>query len=445
MKMNLRQNNAITLIALVITIIILLILAGVTIVALTGDNGLLNRAGEAKSVSDQANEIEMLEAEARGSFDKNGVLVVGTLNSNINSHIRGATTDDATTFPLKVTFSTTGNNYLIDEDGNVIADMPETTTPPTTAVAENTKYNDGTKTAVIPKGFRVSSNATEQTIDTGLVVYDGNNNEWVWIPVPDASVMYTTTGAPYTLRGSTGVKASMASKSEILSGKARTTPGKISSPYYKEPDLVTSYDNDATAQTAGFNNLLAMAQGLVKDYEEMIKSVEKYNGFYVGRYELTGSVTSPEEKTGVSLTNQNWYNLYKACKGFTVNGVVESRMIWGCQWDVICIFVADSNHDITDSRSWGNHNDSSENALISGKSGSKQNTGYSEHWNAKKIYDIAGNCYEWSQEGYDNFSRAIRGGYYGLSGNRYSASCFSGGSPNNSRDYYSTRPTLYIK
>lgn len=43
MEKNLRKNNAITLIALIITIIILLILAGVAIAVLTGDNGLFSR------------------------------------------------------------------------------------------------------------------------------------------------------------------------------------------------------------------------------------------------------------------------------------------------------------------------------------------------------------------------------------------------------------------
>ena len=49
MEKNLRKNNGITLIALVITIVILLILAGITIASLTGDNGLFSRAQQAKN------------------------------------------------------------------------------------------------------------------------------------------------------------------------------------------------------------------------------------------------------------------------------------------------------------------------------------------------------------------------------------------------------------
>ncbi len=52
------KEKAITLIALVITIIVLLILAGVTIATLTGDNGILTRATEAKNKTEQAQKDE---------------------------------------------------------------------------------------------------------------------------------------------------------------------------------------------------------------------------------------------------------------------------------------------------------------------------------------------------------------------------------------------------
>ena len=52
--MNTRKNNGITLIALVITIIVLLILAGVSVMTLSGDNGLINRTIGAKNTSDRA-------------------------------------------------------------------------------------------------------------------------------------------------------------------------------------------------------------------------------------------------------------------------------------------------------------------------------------------------------------------------------------------------------
>ena len=58
MKINLKQRNGITLIALVITIVVLLILAGVTIAMLTGENGILGKAttAKAKSAEEEARE-----------------------------------------------------------------------------------------------------------------------------------------------------------------------------------------------------------------------------------------------------------------------------------------------------------------------------------------------------------------------------------------------------
>ena len=141
----------------------------------------------------------------------------------------------------------------------------------------------------------------------------------------------------------------------------------------------------------------------------MIDSVKKNGGFYVGRYELSSAGT---KKNQASLTNTNWYNLYKACKDIDSSGVVTA-MIWGCQWDQVCKFINTSGDKVslTNSTSYGNYSNSSGNANVSGK-GSKQVTGYSDYWKANNIYDIAGNCYEWTQEANYTDDRAIRGGYY---------------------------------
>ena len=63
MKLNFkgRREKGITLIALVITIIVLLILAGVTIATLTGDNGILTKANEAKTITNEKDEEEQIE------------------------------------------------------------------------------------------------------------------------------------------------------------------------------------------------------------------------------------------------------------------------------------------------------------------------------------------------------------------------------------------------
>ena len=73
MKEKLKQEKGITLIALVITIIVLLILAGVSIAMLTGDNGILTQAQRAKSETSISTEKEALEVQVIGE-EMNGTL-----------------------------------------------------------------------------------------------------------------------------------------------------------------------------------------------------------------------------------------------------------------------------------------------------------------------------------------------------------------------------------
>ena len=114
-----KNINGITLIALVITIIVLLILAGVSIAMLTGQNGILTQAQKAKQVTEEASEQEkrkLSQAEA-------------------NTHLETYTYTDA--------------------EGN---------------------------TAKIPAGFAVSNVEGENLISKGLVIIGSNGNEYIWIP-----------------------------------------------------------------------------------------------------------------------------------------------------------------------------------------------------------------------------------------------------------------------
>jgi len=116
---NLKNEKAITLIALVITIIVLLILAGVSISMLTGENGILQKADAAKTQTSIGQEKEQIQLEVLASYETNGSLRVEIINNNIKNHINGVATDDATEFPLTVTYSSTGNKYEVYSDGTV--------------------------------------------------------------------------------------------------------------------------------------------------------------------------------------------------------------------------------------------------------------------------------------------------------------------------------------
>ena len=99
-KQKLKESKGITLIALVITIIVLLILAGVTIATLTGDNGILKKAGDAKTQTEQAKEDENLKIAIAGSYGTDGKLNLKDLKDNLKN--QGILTN-SNEFPLEVT------------------------------------------------------------------------------------------------------------------------------------------------------------------------------------------------------------------------------------------------------------------------------------------------------------------------------------------------------
>ena len=116
MKLNLKERNGITLIALVITIIVLLILAGVTIATLTGDNGILGKAKTAKTTNDEEKAKEQIKIAVMGSYGKDGELNYDDLTKNLEQ-IGIKDLPNEASYPLEVTLE--GVIAEIDENGEV--------------------------------------------------------------------------------------------------------------------------------------------------------------------------------------------------------------------------------------------------------------------------------------------------------------------------------------
>ena len=120
------KNRGITLIALVVTIVVLLILAGISVSMLTGQNGILNKAAEAKEkteISSKDEQRKLAQAEALMNTEK-------------------------------------------------------------------TTY----KGVTLPEGFAPTKIDGEDSIDDGLVITDGNGNEYVWVEVPRTDTVYPNAG-----------------------------------------------------------------------------------------------------------------------------------------------------------------------------------------------------------------------------------------------------------
>ena len=379
------------------------------------------------------------------------------------------------------------------EDLSNLSDMIDEATGKVAKIDVNTKASkNGTingeavnaNNPTIPKGYIPIDTATstwgdgstapsQDSVNHGLVIKDEKDNEWVWVPVDKATLatMYEESSDEKTLCGTTGetaVKTKLYSKTITIgtdSNKktmSRTTPGTTND--YREPDLVVGSDGVSyDAKDTYYKTILGdtgtkeqLAQLFADEYKAMIESVSKYGGFYIGRYELSEAGVQKDKAT---LTNTNWYNLYKKCKELNASDKVETRMIWGCQWDVTMNWLISSgaktsNEVNKDSSSWGNYKDSTENAKVTvteedgtttNKYGRKQNTGYSEYWKANNIYDLAGNCFEWTQEACNTYGRAYRGGGYYDNGSNYPASSAATTLRTAAAAAFGSRPTLIIK
>ena len=128
LKKKLKKNNGLTLVALIITVIVMLIIAGITVTALTGDNGIINSAENADSEKNRSEEKETVEwAAAQSVADSDiGQVTSGNLEHYMDSYI-GEDPDGVMDYEIDdgyhgiflVEFKVSGNKYTVDENGMV--------------------------------------------------------------------------------------------------------------------------------------------------------------------------------------------------------------------------------------------------------------------------------------------------------------------------------------
>ena len=456
-----KKQTGITLIALVITIIVLLILAGVSIAMLTGNNGIIIQAKQAKENNNSETVKEKVEVEILKSIDKKGNLDENTFEKNVTENIKGSTvTKSGNSLIVKAD----GYEVTVDkESGEVIRVAKSDEENPTTGVTpgievsrtEKDNYTDSNKEkATIPEGFTVDKK--ENTISKGLVVHGPDGSEFVWVPVPDINSMSqcskTDGSCNLQLDGNT-LKCKIHNNNEEIVGKLYATStgekfGTENKTYnadsgLREPAIVKDYDNDDSCNTIGVT-----LSEMRENYKNMATSVAKYGGFYVGRYETSLSdataSSAVQSKQGViptsarNSTTSMWYGLYSKQKEYTgKNGSVESSMIWGSQYDRILNWVKEGKNEEEKSKITNPK-------LGNNSSGSVTTTGNSNYPNdsINNIRDLGGNLYEWTLEAYDTDNRVFRGGYFNYTSspsyriNNYPLNTYSGNG---------SRFTLYIK
>ena len=392
-----KQEKGITLVALVITIIIIIILATVTINMAFGDNGLIRQAELARDLTANSTEYE--------------TQATANLVAYMNEMLEGSGEIEE---PPRV-------------PGTVEDAKPDSADDDIYIYEETTQISDASNdTMWIPGGFGIASDSATD-IDDGVVITDGTN-EFVWIPVSDTDLaeMYSTT-TPETAEDTTLSKSSLgeATTTTKIYSKLRVssadsigyTAGAPGSTNAREPDILTSTSSGDASTTAsrGINLLISelgyegdsttvlknFAQDMVDEYLAVFNSIKEYDGFYIGRYELTGTAENPTVKrhqpvlTAATTSANSWYGLKEACNR-VVTGEdkdAQSYMIYGNQWDEVMDWLVDTQARTdgevnTNSNTWGNYSNSSGAAAVEGY-GSPQNSGHSDAWSANNIYDLA--------------------------------------------------------
>ena len=399
---------------------------------------------------------------------------------------------------------TTMSNSAKEKEAQVVEEEKEETKTQEIVLADN-KYmhveTDASGDKVpVPNGF-VGSNATgENEIDTGFVIYELNEgeskdtveindankdeaqtsrNQYVWVPVEDTSKFYGTDangkkwGKIYNFTMSTSTSSTFDEETGTYALNWSETNGVMSISsgisVYREPDVLRDRDTPYYLKTnkVSEDNMLDFLLRQQTDFNNMIDSVERYGGFYIGRYE-TGDLNQEEavvRKGNTNIHSQTWYTMYEKCKDLRGNNLnVKTGMIWGNQWDRTLMWLMECNAKdettgkskeevISDSTSWGNHrnatftytNSSGVTATKNENSRTRIPTGSSDYTKANNIYDLAGNVYEWTMEAYSTFCRVLRGGYYYLDGDYCPAVHRIIDYPPKSHDYYGCRAALYIK
>ena len=379
-----KKNKGITLVALVVTIVVLLILAGVSINLVLGNNGIIAKAKDAETKSAEASENDLKGMNS----------LIEQMESALNGSGNGGKTEPETV------------PYLPSDDFH---------------------YD------------------TSTSVDTGLIIADSNGNEYVWVVVPRTTAVYKTTGlgkTTFTDADYTSIENDLKEYTKTYRN------GTGYSDTYAADDKNVGWFADATAYNNLKNSMLKSVYEnggfYVGRYEAGIDTTTGTNRTSKGptnsdgKYTIEGMpapVTKADAYPYTYVTRTQAQNLASKVNA----GTKTSSLMFGVQWDLVLAFmhnkgnIADSTLT-SNSTTIGNYKNNlwtikNANAKYSTDYGrtftacpnpfkkdadSKilLTTGADSSFSVQNIYDIAGNVYEWTLEKTDRGSLpcAQRGG-----------------------------------
>ncbi len=356
---------------------------------------------------------------------------------------------------ILVDSGSTQSNVAIDEpafddDMTVINEnMPESDTVQDTNIDVNTSDAITNGDTVTDDTTNDTTTNDDTTTDTTVPTQEEINifnlqktrNQYVWVPVDDPSRIYGVDS-----KGKIWGKLYWFSSTERKAYNWTETNGIMnitSQTDYRDPNVLqsTSYDRDSYSymHSSGLRETRyeMLAQELEQNYYEIIESIKKYGGFYIGRYETGGlNETAVVRKMDNNISNQNWYTMYKKC--LTLKGTntdVKTSMIFGNLWDEALEWLVKSGATISDgttltyqlmnnSTTWGNYKNATFNYIAANaetplmtetkaqSTSTRIPAGSAEYTKANNVYDMAGNVFEWTTEAYSTYNRVGRGGYF---------------------------------
>ena len=336
MKKFKNANKGITLIALVITVIVLLILAGVALATLTGDSGILSNAEKAKEQTNLANSKEQVELAVQGALTKAYAEGTGTISrdflENELNNVVGAGKYNLSAGEAPWTVTVGDYETKVEASGKI----PE---PPKPAEAGKLYEKDivikvGNEEISMLGGFTLSGATNEyESVDKGVVAYliqDGTTVEWdkpdkvleaqkkydqfVWVPVPkedviavdmdgdndidtdDIDKMRAAERFPMAIANGTNEDGTTKYRAVLYDFNLSSDGTKVevtdksytAESSYWEPGYLKN-ESFADGNTT-YNNVGIETDTLQKQFDAMIAKVKSNGGFWVGRYETSNMV-----------------------------------------------------------------------------------------------------------------------------------------------------------
>lgn len=420
------KNKGVTLIALAVTIVVMLILAGVTISVLNGENGIVKQAQKAKEES----KIKELKEKVR-------IDIAGKRVENINGELRVSVLKEILdkyfdNVPVETQITSETKLKAKEEYGKYEMKISDIDVGEITYETSYTIFKDVNGEQVpIPEGYIVSENSDENIVNKGLVISDSRGNEYVWI---SCTVDSSSNKLQYK-RTEWGVEKDGTDNSRAI--KDELTLKDIDVTYSK-----TDTDN-------GINE--EISKEIVAQINAEKESIKKYGGYYIGRYEV-----GKDNKTAVIKAEQEpyvnikWSKAYELAKGIGGGEGATTYLCSSYSWDTAINFIQNTTGKnyatsiIGFNGNWKSQEvkDSSGKVIKPVNTAQRLNTGLTTA--LCNIYDMGGNVGEFTTElnpgtsetvvlrGGDN-SYDLPAGYRWVNGSGVAGSC------------YGFRATLFLK